>query len=88
MIKNSVPSITNAGIPLSREQHSRQSRYLLAMVIRTTSFILTIFLPSPFRWFFLALSLILPYIAVVLANKPSPKHLINEHKLEKNRLDK
>jgi hypothetical protein len=38
------------------------------MMIRTACFILTVILPSPFRWFALAGAVFLPYIAVVVAN--------------------
>jgi hypothetical protein len=38
------------------------------MMVRTACFILTVILPSPFRWFALAGAVFLPYIAVVVAN--------------------
>jgi len=38
------------------------------MMIRTACFILTVLLPSPYRWFALAGAVTLPYIAVVVAN--------------------
>jgi hypothetical protein len=38
------------------------------MMVRTVCFILTVVTPSPFRWFFLAGAIGLPYIAVVIAN--------------------
>jgi len=37
-------------------------------MIRTACFILTVLLPSPYRWFALAGAVTLPYIAVVVAN--------------------
>jgi len=36
--------------------------------VRTLCFILTVILPSPFRWFALIGAVFLPYIAVVVAN--------------------
>ena len=60
--------ITSAPKALSADQASRQKRYLISMMIRTACFILTIILPSPFRWFALAGALVLPYFAVVIAN--------------------
>ena len=38
------------------------------MMVRTTCFIATIFLPSPYRWIAMGGALVLPYVAVVLAN--------------------
>jgi len=37
-------------------------------MIRTLCFILTVILPSPYRWFTLLGAVLLPYIAVVMAN--------------------
>lgn len=60
--------ITSAPRPLSTDQGARQKRYFISMMIRTFCFILTVLLPSPFRWFALAGAMFLPYIAVVVAN--------------------
>jgi hypothetical protein len=38
------------------------------MMIRTFCFILTVVLPSPYRWFALLGAVTLPYFAVVIAN--------------------
>ena len=38
------------------------------MMIRTACFILTVLLPSPWRWIALCGAMFLPYIAVVVAN--------------------
>jgi len=43
-------------------------RYFISMMVRTACFISTIFLPSPYRWIALFGALVLPYIAVVIAN--------------------
>ena len=37
-------------------------------MIRTACFILTVVLPSPYRWVALFGAVILPYVAVVIAN--------------------
>ena len=60
--------ITNAQDALSHEQKGRQKRYFISMMVRTACFIATIFLPSPYRWFAMGGALVLPYVAVVLAN--------------------
>jgi hypothetical protein len=66
--KAEIPSITTAGISLSVDQAARQKRYFISMMIRTVCFILTVLLPSPYRWIALVGALTLPYIAVIAAN--------------------
>lgn len=60
--------ITSAPKGLSADQASRQKRYFISMMIRTACFILTVILPSPFRWVALLGAVALPYFAVVIAN--------------------
>ena len=61
-------SITSAPRSLKNDLAGRQRRYLISMIIRTVCFLLTVALPSPSRWFALAGAMVLPYIAVVIAN--------------------
>ncbi|MFZ4123773.1 MAG: DUF3099 domain-containing protein [Candidatus Planktophila sp.] len=63
-----VYDITSAQKSLSSDQPGRQRRYFISMMVRTACFILTVILPSPFRWIALAGAVFLPYIAVVVAN--------------------
>ena len=60
--------ITNAQESLSREQKGRARRYFISMMVRTACFIAAIFLPNPYRWFAIGGAIVLPYIAVVIAN--------------------
>lgn len=46
----------------------RMKKYLISMSIRTICFIGAVIAPSPLRWFLIAGAIILPYIAVVVAN--------------------
>ncbi len=66
--ENEVFDITSAQKSLSTDQPGRQRRYFISMMVRTACFILTVILPSPFRWFALAGAVFLPYVAVVVAN--------------------
>jgi Protein of unknown function (DUF3099) len=66
--KKSVQSITNAQVPLTEDQSGRAKRYFISMMIRTACFVLAVILPSPYRWISLSGALVLPYIAVVVAN--------------------
>ena len=66
--EDDVFDITSAPTGLSTDQSARQRRYFISMMIRTACFILTVILPSPYRWFALLGAVTLPYIAVVVAN--------------------
>ena len=70
MKKNKVitQSITTAQSSLSLDQSARQRRYFISMMIRTACFILTVVLPSPYRWIALTGAVTLPYIAVIAEN--------------------
>lgn len=63
-----VFDITSAPQALTRDQAGRQKRYFISMMIRTACFILTVILPSPYRWIALSGAVLLPYFAVVIAN--------------------
>ena len=68
MDKSKATVITSANLPLSLEQSKRARRYFISMMIRTLCFILTVLLPSPYRWIALIFAVTLPYFAVVIAN--------------------
>lgn len=61
-------SITSAQTAHSEELPGRAKRYLISMIIRTACFIGAVLTPSPYRWFLIAGAVVLPYIAVVIAN--------------------
>jgi hypothetical protein len=63
-----VHRITDADPGLTDDQRGRTRRYLVAMTIRTVCFIAAVFTPSPWRWMFAAGAVVLPYLAVVVAN--------------------
>ncbi len=65
---NQSQNITSAQPSLSQDQSARQRKYFWSMMIRTFCFILTVLLPSPWRWIALIGALTLPYIAVIVAN--------------------
>ena len=61
--------ITSAAGSRNEEIRGRERRYLISMGIRTLCFVLAVvFMGHWTMWLFLAASLILPYVAVVLAN--------------------
>lgn len=61
--------ITTAPRAHSQDLRGRTRRYLISMGIRTLCFLLTVFTFGHwYSWVFLAGAVILPYIAVVLAN--------------------
>jgi len=61
-------SVSDVGQSLSKDQSSRAKRYFFSMMVRTLCFILAVILPSPYRWFALLGAVLLPYVAVVVAN--------------------
>jgi len=63
-----VYTITDAQRGLSVEQTGRTRRYLISMGIRTACVLLAIFVPGWPRWVFIAGAVVLPYLAVVIAN--------------------
>jgi hypothetical protein len=63
-----VYSVSGARPGTSDDLAHRQKRYLISMGIRTACFLLAIVLTGPLRWICVVAALILPYIAVVMAN--------------------
>jgi len=63
-----VHKITEAPSALSEDIPARQRKYFYSMMIRTACFLLAVFTPSPYRWFFLIGAVTLPYISVIVAN--------------------
>jgi Flp pilus assembly protein TadB len=61
-------SVSDVGQSLSKDQSSRAKRYFISMMVRTLCFILAVITPSPFRWIALLGAVLLPYVAVVVAN--------------------
>lgn len=68
-----VQSVTSAPESLREEQAGRIRRYLITMGIRTVCFVLAVVTTGWVRWTFVVLAVILPYIAVVLANAVRPR---------------
>jgi len=63
-----VFTITEAQRGLSVEQVKRQRRYLLSMIIRTLCVVAAILIPGWPRLVLIAAAIVLPYLAVVIAN--------------------
>lgn len=63
-----VFTITQAQRGLSQEQTGRTRRYLVSMGIRTACVLGAIVVPGWPRWVLIAGAVVLPYIAVVMAN--------------------
>src|SRR5690554_1800628 len=71
-----VQAITSAPRALAEDVHARTVRYLVSMGIRTACFLLILVVPGPWKWVCVAGALLLPGIAVLLANagrqRPEP----------------
>lgn len=63
-----VFNVTVAQRPLSEEQTGRTRKYLISMLIRTACVIGAIFIPGWPRWVLITGAIVLPYLAVVVAN--------------------
>ena len=63
-----VQVVTTARPSLSDDVDSRTRRYLVMMGIRTVCFVLAVALDGWLRWVFAVGAVVLPYLAVVVAN--------------------
>lgn len=63
-----VHRITSAPRSHADDQHSRVVQYLVSMTVRAACLVLAFVVPGPLRWVFIAGAVLLPYVAVVLAN--------------------
>lgn len=63
-----VYQITSAQVGLSKDQQARTRRYLVSMAIRTVCFLGAVLAQGWLRWAFVAGAVVLPYLAVVVAN--------------------
>lgn len=63
-----VASVTTAAEGRSSDLASRQRRYLVTMGIRLACLPLAVLVDGWLRWFFIIGAVVLPYIAVVIAN--------------------
>lgn len=66
--ESEIFTITAAQRALSQEQTGRTRRYLISMAIRTACVVAAIFVPGWPRWVLIAGAVVLPYLAVVVAN--------------------
>lgn len=66
--RETVFEITSARRALSEDTRDRNIRYLVSMAIRTVCFVLMVVTPSPWRWFFAAGAILIPWFAVMIAN--------------------
>jgi hypothetical protein len=64
--------ITTAPVSRKDELAHRQRRYVISMTIRTFCFIGAVVAHGWIRWVLVVGAFVLPYIAVVMANKASP----------------
>ena len=64
--------ITDIGTSRTAEIRSRERRYVVAMVFRAVCFVAaTLLFHGPARWFAVAVAVMMPWLAVVLANAPA-----------------
>jgi hypothetical protein len=71
--KGPVPLITDARSPASVEHDSRVKKYALTMAFRTACFVAMVFVDGPLRWVLFAGAVLLPYVAVIVANQANQR---------------
>ena len=65
--------ITTASTSRQEEISQRQRRYVMSMSLRTVCFIAAVLTEGWVRWVLVACAVVLPYVAVVMANAVSTK---------------
>lgn len=63
-----VHRITSARRSFAEDQHDRIVKYTVSMSIRAVCLVLAFVVTGPLRWVFVAGAVLLPYVAVVIAN--------------------
>ena len=66
--RQQVHRVSGVATSLSADVRDRQRRYVMSMGVRTLCFLLAVVTPSPWRWVLLSAAVVLPHIAVVVAN--------------------
>ena len=66
--ENGAIRITTASASAHEDIAARQRRYVFSMAVRTVCFVAAILTDGVLRWVLVAAALVLPYIAVVMAN--------------------
>jgi hypothetical protein len=69
-VEEPVHTITSAAAGRSSDLDARVNRYFISMGIRALCFFLAIVVTGPLRWVFISGAIVLPYIAVIMANAP------------------
>ncbi len=72
---SSVASATNLPPSAKGDQSARMRKYLFSMGLRTLCFFLAVIFTGPARWVCVVLAVILPYVAVVVANATSKRRI-------------
>ena len=63
-----VHTITTAQASRDVDLSRRMRKYLISMSVRTVCFVLAVVFDGPLRWVFASAAVVLPYVAVVVAN--------------------
>lgn len=63
-----VHRITSAPRSHADDQHARFVKYTISMSVRMVCLVLALVVTGPLMWVFIAGAVILPYVAVVIAN--------------------
>ncbi len=71
-----VHSISGAARPHSEDLDGRVRRYVISMGFRTGCFLLVLVIDHPVRWVLAAAAVVIPYVAVVMANAGARRRIV------------
>ena len=76
--KQEIHTITTAAPSHTADINARTKRYLFMMGTRIVCFILAVIVSGWPRWAFIVGAIVLPYLAVVVANARDERHRVNQ----------
>jgi hypothetical protein len=86
--ESEVYTITGAQASLADDLGPRMRRYLISMSVRTVCFVLAVVCTGFLRWTFALAAILLPYVAVVMANAaPRRRPVSTEYRPERPAVD-
>ena len=81
-----VHAITSAGRSHSAQQHDRTRSYLIMMGIRIAAFVAAFLTEGWVRWACVAAAVVLPLIAVIIANSGAERRTVPESYIDDHAL--
>ncbi|HIT76055.1 MAG TPA: DUF3099 domain-containing protein [Candidatus Avipropionibacterium avicola] len=87
MASHSSTVITDAPTAASKDARSRRNRYLVLQAARVVCIMIAFLIPGWPKWIVIAAAAILPAVAVLVANQPNQKALLEAEARARDRED-